>query len=517
MILDQNNLEEAVDQAHGWEGMEGRSEAAVDNDVELLTEALHARRRGDFATAEARFMEVYDRDRNNPWPLIEMAQVEFLRSDFRSVRQYLEQVEALAEIDEETWDALATAWLNCLSPLECLRVAQRAQELFAGDDRFFSHRLKALERLNRVEEAAGLIDGAGEIPPPDRISAAKILRRAGRLEEGLQLLAGNRSAGALVEKARILDRAGKSRLAVESLSEAKRQLAAHPETQYNRTLEPKIREQQARERGIASAEEILKWTAALKAEKPLPLAFLIGHPRSGTTLLESLIERLGGAAIASEFPILENEKIKWVQDLATRDTTISPLLKDEGLAALRGSYWQQLTHVAAAREGQLVIDKNPGLTDGVQWIAKYFPEAKILTALRDPRDVVVSCMFQDFGFSRLGVACLSWEGAAHTWADTMTHWVEMRGHLPDDRWLEVRYEDLVRDPDAIVGEVLTFLGLSRLEEPTAPDRLIRTPSYPDATSPVHTKAVQRWRAYERWLNPLRPIIEPVMKRLGYDW
>jgi len=491
------------------------SDARQDDDVAVLTEAFHARRRGDYHGAIERFRKVYERDPSNPWPLIESAKVEFMRTDFLAMRGYLRRAEELAGADADVWLALAAAWMDCLDPGESLRVAEKGGQR-SGDERFLACRLFALERLNRINEAAALVDATGELPPGSRVAAAKVLRRADRAEDARRLVAGDHSSAALMERARILDHLGKQRLAVESLAEAKRVLAAHPESEYERKLAPLHRPQQQRELGFSTVEQIARWREE-QADAPLPLAFLLGHPRSGTTLLESLIERRGGAAIASEFPVLEGRLRLWVADLATRDTSISPLLKSENLPRLREAYWNQIHTLAGAEQGQLVIDKNPGLTDGVQWVAKIFPEAKILTALRDPRDVIVSCVFQDFGFSRLGVACLSWEGAAKSWAATMNHWADMRERLPAGQWREVRYEELVVNPDEVMKDVLGFLGLAPLSEETSTDRLIRTPSYPEAANAVHSRAVARWKAYDRWLKPLRPIIEPVMQRLGYEW
>lgn len=492
------------------------SDVRQEDDVAVLTEAFHARRRGDYQGAIECFRKVFDRDPSNPWPLIESAKVEFMRTDFLAMRDYLRRAGELAGDDAEVWVALAAAWMDCLDPDASLNAAELGEQQGPGDPRFLAGRLFALERLNRITEAVALIDAMAEVPAGCRVAAAKVLRRAGRAEEARKLVAGDHSSAAMMERARILDHMGKQRLAVESLLEAKRLLAAHPESEYERKLAPLHRPQQQRELGFATAEQIIQWQNE-RADDPLPLAFLLGHPRSGTTLLESLVERRGGAAIASEFPVLEGRLRAWVADLATRDTTVSPLLKSENLPRLRTTYWNQIRALAGAENGQLVIDKNPGLTDGVQWVAKMFPEAKILTALRDPRDVIVSCLFQDFGFSRLGVACLSWEGAAKSWAATMSHWADIRERLTAGQWMEVRYEELVVNPDAVMKDVLAFLGLAPLSEETSTDRLIRTPSYPEAANAVHSRAVARWKAYERWLNPLRPVIEPVMRRLGYEW
>ena len=97
------------------------------------------------------------------------------------------EAEALAGGDPEVWLALASAWMDCLEPVECLRCASEGERSAVGDPRFLEKRLIALERLNRVAEGAAEVAPAGEVPWVARVAAARVLRRANRAEEARAL------------------------------------------------------------------------------------------------------------------------------------------------------------------------------------------------------------------------------------------------------------------------------------------------------------------------------------------
>ncbi len=500
------------------------SNPGADDEVRLLTEAFHARRRGELAQALGLFLRVFANDPTNPYPLVEAARTECLRLDFPHLRELLARAEALARAEgteEEVWLGIASCWLEALLPEECERVCRTAPDAVIRTGVLLPKHLEALERSGRTAEGVALLDRLPEVPVPCRAIGARLLRREGRTEGALALLSGLDGPAALMERARALDVTGRFRNAAESLERAKRLQAEQPEAAYERQLRPRQLEHRERVRQALGPGVVAGWAGAELGPRRR-LAFILGHPRSGTTLLETLLEKTGGVVIASEYPVLEQEIAAWVlaRSGGGGDPALALLHAPAGdIAAIREAYWRRITAVAEPAEGRLLVDKNPGLTDGVHWIARCWPEAPLVVLLRDPRDVIVSCLFQDFGLSPLGVQCLSWEGAARAWAATMAHWVALRGHLPEGNWREVRYEELVADPAARLAEVAEFLGLpagtGTDHGPLA--RLIRTPSYAEVAAPVHRRAVGRWQAYDRWLRPQRPVIEPVMNQLGYAW
>lgn len=476
----------------------------------MLTEAFHARRRCDYAGAIELFTRAVDFDPGSPYPWIEMARVNALDLDFESLHRHLARAAVLAEGDADAWCDIACAWMDGLMPEECLKVAEEGERTYPGDDRFLERHLAALERLNRVGEALELVSER-RVPRACAKVAARLLRRSGRADEALSILSGLEDVEAHMERAACLDGAGKYRLAMEAMDKAKAVLAEDPETDYERKLYPHhaARLMAVRER-MGCSPEIDSCDTRL--------AFVLGHPRSGTTLLETMLAK-AGAAIASEYPLLEN-CIRTAARSSGEEADADGLGLLEGgdrLSGVRESYFARIRALARAGPQDLVVDKNPGLTDGVHWIARCFPDARIVTLLRDPRDVLVSCMFQSLGHSRLGVACLTWEGAARAYADTMMHWAGMRDLLGKGTWMELRYEDLVREPEDEFRKVAGFLQIAAEGAPIPVAEMIRTPSYGQVLAPVHAASVGRWKNYRRRIDPLRKILEPVMQALGYRW
>jgi hypothetical protein len=149
-----------------------------------------------------------------------------------------------------------------------------------------------------------------------------------------------------------------------------------------------------------------------------------------------------------------------------------------------------------------------------------FPQAKIVVALRDPRDACLSCFMQKFEINDAMANFLDLQTTGLAYEAVMGLWLHYRTNL-DDSWLEYRYEDLVEKFDETVTQVLDFIGVGWHEEivgyrHAAKQRVISTPSYRDVTAPVNTRALARWRRYERDLTPILPLLEPFVEIFGYE-
>ncbi len=152
------------------------------------------------------------------------------------------------------------------------------------------------------------------------------------------------------------------------------------------------------------------------------------------------------------------------------------------------------------------------------WL-RIFPELKVIIALRDPRDVVISCYFLNVMLNATNVNFLSLERTAKHYADLMDVWLRLR-ELGGFEWLETRYEDVVADMASEGRRVTEFLGLtwhdaqSRYFE-TARRKVLYAPTYHDVTQPVYTRAVGRWEQYAAAVEPLQAKLEPYCRAFGY--
>lgn len=146
-----------------------------------------------------------------------------------------------------------------------------------------------------------------------------------------------------------------------------------------------------------------------------------------------------------------------------------------------------------------------------------FPEAKVIVALRDPRDSCLSCFMQDFKLNSALIHFLALNQTVNFYTQVMGAWLHFR-EIMSLSHLEVRYEDTVQNLEFEAKRLIDYLGLEW--EPgilqfhqRAKERVIATPSYVAVTEPVHTRAIGRWQNYYTQFAGLLPQLEPFVKRV----
>jgi tetratricopeptide (TPR) repeat protein len=383
-----------------------------------------------------------------------------------------------------------------------------------------------LEHQHRLAEARAVVEECLAIAPHDeqaRYLSAVLDRRENQLEAAertLRQLIQSEPKHPYVryacryELAQILDRTERFDEAMNVLAEAKQLVKTLTD------IEALLRDydlaaQNARRIALSLPKNILqKWAKSFPVEKReaiSPLAFLGGHPRSGTTLLEQVLGAHPNVAALDEPPAFAQ-----AVEPAFRKTVEHSSVR---LNVLRRSYLAALLREAGATgNGKFLLDKNPSLTVQLPLPLRVFPEMRVLIALRDPRDVVLSCYFQNLLLNPTNANFLSLERLAKHYADLMDVWLAVRG-WEGFAWLETRYEDVVADMEKEGRLVTGFLGLDwhggqgRFHEKS---RRLYSPTYQDVTQPVYTRSVGRWRAYEKHLAPILPALEPYCHRMGYS-
>ncbi len=153
-----------------------------------------------------------------------------------------------------------------------------------------------------------------------------------------------------------------------------------------------------------------------------------------------------------------------------------------------------------------VVDKAPLNSDHLDIIHTLFPNARIIYMRRDPIDTCLSCYFQNFSMAHSFTLDLS--DMAHYYQEhyrLMNHW---RTVLPQGSILEVPYEELVADQEGWTRKILDFIGLEwdpRCLDYQATDRPVVTASFWQVRQKIFKTSVQRWRNYEKFLDPLRVL------------
>jgi tetratricopeptide (TPR) repeat protein len=241
--------------------------------------------------------------------------------------------------------------------------------------------------------------------------------------------------------------------------------------------------------------------------------FIVGMPRSGTTLIEQILAshpQVAGAGelvyfscIAANLPYLLGNNAPYPQYYQALDAPLCEKITAHYLALLD-------RHTPTAR---LVVDKMPSNFMHLGLIRVLFPEAPVIHCRRDPLDVCLSIYFQFFLPAHDYATDLLNIGHKYLqYARLMAHW---RRVLPGP-YLEIRYEDLVANQEARSRELIDFCGLEW--DPACLDfhesrRDVRTASNWQVRQPLYTGSVRRWQHYEKYLDPLRKLFEDAQAKL----
>ncbi len=243
--------------------------------------------------------------------------------------------------------------------------------------------------------------------------------------------------------------------------------------------------------------------------------FMVGFPRSGTTLLEQVLGSSSLTVTSGERDTLDDATREFMGSPAALDRLAS--MQGAGLRRQRRAYWQRVREYGLSVEGRIFIDKQPYNTLKLPLIAKLFPGARIIFSLRDPRDVVLSCFRRKFRMSAPNYELLTLEGAASLYASTMQLADIYRTKL-SLAVRDVRHEDLVADFETHVKDVCAFLNLpwdTSMRDFASQRRGITTPSATQVARGLNSEGIGTWRRYAAQMAPGLPILAPWIERFGY--
>lgn len=271
--------------------------------------------------------------------------------------------------------------------------------------------------------------------------------------------------------------------------------------------------------GRVTPDELRNWPQ-LKApnQKQSPI-FIVGLPRSGTTLLEQMLDAHPRLQSMDERPFfnilasqLDNFNIRVPQDLGR--------LNQSDCDELRKGYLILACSKVPRRWDAQLVDKNPLNMLWVPMIHRLFPEGKLILALRHPCDVILSCYMQNFRSAVLAAACASFERLAQAYVAAMECWLYHVDLIKPDVFVS-RYEDLVADTPAQTRRIAEFLELDDPESMLHFDTRARekgyiaTPSYTQVIEPINRKGMNRWHRYREYFEPILPILRPMLERWNY--
>jgi tetratricopeptide (TPR) repeat protein len=393
--------------------------------------------------------------------------------------------------------------------------------------------VQIFERTNRLAEAAELLKRLSALPDAQALGSdllrvsAKVAQRQADHELAVERYRQAMADYSLVyERHFVLFSLAESLHALERHEEAIATLldAHHSQAAFIRRNRPLAGLRGTPEMQVTEfpcdAADVATWDhggAPPSARSPV---FVVGFPRSGSTLLEMTLDAHPQLRSMDEQPFLQNV----LEDILAKGIAYPErlgALAAHDLDELRARYYERVGKKVRLDPGQRLVDKNPLNILRLPVIRRVFPNAPIILIVRHPCDVILSCYMQHFRAPDFAMLCSEMPSLTLGYRKTFDFWYE-QAELLAPRVLEVQYESFVSDFAAQARSIAEFLELPwdpAMLEPGAralSKGYVSTPSYSQVVKPVTRRAVGRWHAYRKYLEPALPVLEPYLRRWGYD-
>ena len=495
------------------------------------------RDRGDLKPALASYRTALQIKPGDPDVVFNMATVLRGLGELNAAEKLFRQLVEVSPKDHTAHSNLGGVLFRLNRTEEAIDCFRQALELRPAFVEAHDNLCEVLEKTNQTDELRKAVAHAITVCRPNdiriAIRQAQLLRRDDDLEGARKILSGVEkfhTAQAQLNSAYwylrgdICDRLDDAQTAYKAFVEANIWAA---KAVGGHGLEPdrfirKLDDLQAAYKSVrrpARPETAAQPDSHLDAPK---LVFLIGFPRSGTTLLDTVLLSHSRISVIEEKPMVQ-EMVRLAASWQSGELPNHEDLSGEQVKELRKTYMTRLEqHLPdPVGDGDLVIDKLPLNIVEAGLISKVFPDARFLLVLRHPCDCVLSCFMQDFRLNNAMANFLDLKSTAQCYDKVMSLWTTYTGalHLPVHT---VKYEQIVDDLEETVSEVLGFLGLDWEEtmadyKATAVERKrIGTPSYHQVVQPIYSRATGRWRRYRAHMVTVLPTLLKWAEIHGYS-
>ena len=421
-----------------------------------------------------------------------------------------------------------------------LRRWNRALTCFQEAVKIGNAPIDALLELALIEERHGELDSAlqhlrvrkqalPQDPEGDMLSG-RILRRLGRYEEAVEQLksvASQKLANwltrrrAYCELAQLYDEQENS---VESWAAiGAGQQTAIPHSTAARQHRDRLVPPLLRLTEQVRAEQLPNWMSENEPRKPA-IALLTGMPRSGTTLLGSVLSAHSDIGLGDEFDAFPRLVLPaLVAGRPPEAITVELLdqLPPDHIAVQTRTYRSFMSSAIGIEPApSLLLDKNPSLLPLLTPYLRTNPTGKIIVVLRDPRDILMSCLMTYFPLNDFSVDFLELDSAVRRLELDVQTWLQFR-NKGTANWIEIKYEAFLADLPGQARSLIDFLDLpwqpkvlDYLDSPADP--LLNSPSYASVQKPLYHRAIGRWRRFQPQLSEYLPRLEKLATTLGYS-
>ena len=425
---------------------------------------------------------------------------------------YEESTAAAPDIRETLlgWARLEEADRNFAAAVEKL---DKLDALFPNDAGSVLTRAVLLGRMKRPDDALALLDR--------QVPAVAENADAGTPPAGAAMASAPIGLGPteLSEKGRLLDQLDRHDEAWAAFTEGKRLAREYTGNVY---LDQVAGDLVVRLRGFfVSGRLALLPRAGVRSDVPQPV-FVLGFPRSGTTLVEQTLSAHPAISAGDELPLI-NDIINIMPRMLNSPLTYPEALAElwmgdqrDGLDNLRDYYLQKAAQMEVAEAGATwFTDKMPLNETHLGLIALLFPASPLIHVIRHPLDVMISALSNHFTHGFYCATAL--ETAATHYVRVMELVMHYRAEMAL-RYLPIRYDAMVTNQEGTVRAILDFIGVPFDERCLSfheNRRYARTASYAQVTEPLYERSLYRYRHYRQHLEPIIPILQPLIERLGY--
>jgi tetratricopeptide (TPR) repeat protein len=377
-----------------------------------------------------------------------------------------------------------------------------------------------LESVNRIDDLAALVDqakAAGLSPDEIGFVEAWSLRRQGRWDEAEAAI---EAVPPTIDPARryqllgeIKDRLGKPAEAFDAFRTMNRTIRVP--AQSIKVAGGDYFDEVRAAAAVVAPERVARWHKLEVGRSPAPPAFIVGFPRSGTTLTDTLLMNLADVHVLEELPV-----VRQVQNELGDIDRVGELDSAEA-NRLRARYFAVLNALSPPPPGARVIDKFPLHMARIPLIHRIFPDAPIVFVERHPCDCVLSCFMSNFQPNRATIHFRDIVEAARLYDQVFDAWTRAEAALPL-RVHRIRYERMIDDLEGEMRPLLSFLEIpwddKVLDNQGSAARRdkIRTASYSQVTEPIYRRSLARWQRYRAEMADALPILTPWAERLGYE-
>jgi tetratricopeptide (TPR) repeat protein len=484
-----------------------------------LNLALALRDAGELAEAEIQLRSMAEDFPHDPTPLTHLFAMLQLQGWDKDARNVLERMLELDPQNVGLLIALGREQLLAFEISEAIQTFRRILKLDPTNPHAFLGLADAFEhdRPDGLPELVAEAQAANVDSVPLNVLRAMAAGRAKQFREGIDALEPVPADYDPVRRwhlaGQLLDGAGEYDAAFDAFSRLNQALADEPTEPLARAAElrAKLRDQLRH----TTPEWRDSWVAApMLANRPAPV-FLVGFPRSGTTLLDTMLMGHPKVEVMEERPVLAQMRSEG------GDFDAIAGMDEAEVRRLQARYFELAGNYAKLKPETLLVDKSPLHMQHVPQIYRLFPNARFILALRHPADVVLSCFMSKFrlnasmaNFVRLDVAAEFYDLAFSMWEQALKLFpVEVH---------TVVYERLIDDAEGQLKPIVEALELDWQPDMVEHQRaaqsrgIITTASYSQVTEPLYRRAVGRWQHYRKHLEPILPTLQPWIEKLGYD-